>query len=1218
MKRNIYIIVLLTLVVQLLQAQPAVTDPLGVLPANEDYQTNRIRQVTGARNIAFSFELVSESEVTIKAEGNGTGFAVEIYHLRPGQLTFIHRPPFNTPNNILTIILQPGQYIANAMVSTDSFLAGILTSRPTGTSIVDDSMISNQENYILARTYTNDTGTKYLDNIQYFDGLGRPVQTVQRKITPTGKDLVTLQEYDAFGRASNTWLPGTSTGNGAYVSPETVKAAARTLNSDQNPYSRPVYEASPLNRVLEQYNPGAAWQNNSRRVKSSFSVNISGNDTLNCVLYKVSNTVSATDTLVTVTRQGYYPTGSLYVTRTADEDGNASFEFTDKLGQVLLTRQVVRSSSTKVLHDTYYIYDDYGNRTAVLPPLASDAMKGSTTASWTNANSVVLRNYAYLYIYDKRNRCRAKRLPGGDWTYYIYDKADRLIFSQDGEQRKKSPKEWTFSIPDVFGRVCVTGICSNTYNALATTSPLVNVVIKADRNNTTSAYKGYTILGLNLTTPTVLTVNYYDNYNFLGQNNIPPNTDEKVKYTSEDGYGTWYGTDYTTANRVKNKGLLTGTLTAQLTGGTVSTTNYLYTVMYYDVKGRLVQSKSNNHLTGGSEKEYFAYNFTGQATKRKHVHVAAGTTQTEIYTYAYDDAGRLTSVKHKLNTGDEVTLAANTYDELGRLATTQRNGNASLKSTYVYNVRSWMKSISSTLFTQTLYYNDAYGSNTPRYNGNISAMSWKLSNESKTRGYRFTYDNLSRLTAAGYLENGSVSSNFNTTYTYDKHGNMTGLTRRGNTGTSTYGIIDNLTMNYAGNQLMKVEDSGASVSLSASMDFKNGSNTAREYYYNRNGNLIKDLNKGISNISYNLLNLPCSLAISNSSGSATNTYVYAVDGRKLTATISGKKTDYAGNMIYENSTLKRILIEGGYIEIGSGSTTNDTYHFYLTDHLGNNRVVAKGSGTIVQTNHYYPYGMLFTEGTQTSSQPYKFGNKELDTQKGLNMYDFTARMQDPVVPGFIMPDPLAEKYYSISPYAYCMNNPMKFVDPSGKAVESIWDAISLGMGVKSLVDNIKAGNIGSAIVDGLGVVADAFAVAAPFVPGGVSAGIKALRAADDIVDVVSTGNKVDNAVDAGKAVDNVKDGLKIEIPAENKIDRNLLDPPSQSGNAPTFKKDGKPVEIHHEGQKPNGPFKEMHADDHRGKGNYKQNHPNAGKASQIDRREFDKAKKEYWKKEYEW
>uniref|UniRef100_UPI0025B886B5 RHS repeat domain-containing protein n=1 Tax=Bacteroides sp. UBA939 TaxID=1946092 RepID=UPI0025B886B5 len=231
---------------------------------------------------------------------------------------------------------------------------------------------------------------------------------------------------------------------------------------------------------------------------------------------------------------------------------------------------------------------------------------------------------------------------------------------------------------------------------------------------------------------------------------------------------------------------------------------------------------------------------------------------------------------------------------------------------------------------------------------------------------------------------------------------------------------------------------GANVSMSASMDFKNGSNTAKEYEYDANGNMTKDLNKGISAISYNLLNLPRSLSISNTSGSATNTYVYAVDGRKTTTNISGKKTDYCGNMIYENNALKRILIEGGYYEPGS-TATNGTYYFYLTDHLGNNRVVANGSGTIVQSNHYYPYGMSFTEGTQTSSQPYKFGGKELDTQKRLNLYDFSARMQDPVVPGFTTPDPLMEKYPWLSPYAYCTNNPLRYIDPTGmEFTDSSW------------------------------------------------------------------------------------------------------------------------------------------------------------------------------------
>ena len=287
-------------------------------------------------------------------------------------------------------------------------------------------------------------------------------------------------------------------------------------------------------------------------------------------------------------------------------------------------------------------------------------------------------------------------------------------------------------------------------------------------------------------------------------------------------------------------------------------------------------------------------------------------------------------------------------------------------------------------------------------------MSWSVSGENKTRGYNFTYDNLSRLTGAGYLENGNANDRFNTSYAYDKHGNMTQLSRRGNTGTTTYGLIDNLSMTYAGNQLVKTEDTGSSVTLSQSMDFKNNVNLATEYLYDKNGNLIKDYNKSITEISYNVLNLPQTLKIS----SATNTYTYAADGRKLKTVLGGSKTtDYCGNVIYENGLLKRILVDGGYIE-------NGTYYFYLTDHLGNNRVIASSSGSIVQSNHYYPFGMSFTEGSATSHQPYKYNGKELDTERGLNLYDYSARYMDPALGRFSTVDPMAEKYYSISPYAY--------------------------------------------------------------------------------------------------------------------------------------------------------------------------------------------------------
>ncbi len=530
----------------------------------------------------------------------------------------------------------------------------------------------------------------------------------------------------------------------------------------------------------------------------------------------------------------------------------------------------------------------------------------------------------------------------------------------------------------------------------------------------TRNYKGYTLSGVTLSTPKVLNVNYYDDYAFIGTNGIDSGI---TAYDALTGFNTRYTTSAKT--------FLTGTLTAQLLpNGTVSST-YLYAVMYYDYRGRVIQAKGNNHLSGGTEKEYIAYDFMGQPLQKKHIHAATGkTTQTELYTYAYDEAERLKTTKYSLNGGATVTLASNTYDELGRLKTTTRNGLAALATTYTYNVRSWLKSSASPLFNQTLYYNDTYGGSTARYNGNIAAMSWKMSNETPTRGYKFTYDNLSRLTAAGYLENGSANSHFNTSYAYDKQGNMTALTRGGNTGTSTYGTIDNLAMTYTGNQLIKAEDSGASVSLSASMDFKNNSNAAREYFYDVNGNLTKDLNKGISGISYNLLNLPRTLSISNSSGSATNNYTYAADGRKLESAIGSKTTDYCGNVIYENGALKRILIEGGYIEGG-------TYYFYLTDHLGNNRVVANSSGRIVQSTHYYPFGMSFAKGTITSSQPYKYNGKELDTDRGLNLYDYGARLYDPAIGRFTTVDPSAESYYDSGAYSYVGNSPIMRIDPTG-------------------------------------------------------------------------------------------------------------------------------------------------------------------------------------------
>ena len=287
-----------------------------------------------------------------------------------------------------------------------------------------------------------------------------------------------------------------------------------------------------------------------------------------------------------------------------------------------------------------------------------------------------------------------------------------------------------------------------------------------------------------------------------------------------------------------------------------------------------------------------------------------------------------------------------------------------------------------------------------------------------------------RLSIATYGEGTSLSSNTNL-FTekvtgYDKNGNILALQRYGQTGTSSYGLIDNLTFTLNGNQLNRVDDAVTGSAYNGGFEFKDAVKQANEYAYDANGNLTKDLNKGISNIQYNSLNLPSKVTFTDGS---TIEYTYAADGTKLRTkhVINGTTTttDYCGNVIYENGVQKLLLTEAGYLTLADSK-----YHYYLQDHQGNNRVVIDQNGTVEEVNHYYPFGGVFANST--SVQPYKYNGKELDTKKGLNWYDYGARHYDAAIGRFATVDPLAEKYYPWSPYTYCLDNPIKFIDTDGK------------------------------------------------------------------------------------------------------------------------------------------------------------------------------------------
>ena len=470
-----------------------------------------------------------------------------------------------------------------------------------------------------------------------------------------------------------------------------------------------------------------------------------------------------------------------------------------------------------------------------------------------------------------------------------------------------------------------------------------------------------------------------------------------------------------------SKGSLTGSAV------TVSgSSTKIYKGYYYDVKGRVTKVVQNN-LLGGYDVTNTVYTFTGQPATVTHSHTASGkSTRTEVYTYSYDHADRVSKVEHTLG-GTKITLADYTYDSFGRLSTKSLHGSAANKLTYAYNLRSWLTGITSTRFTQNLYYNTGVG--TARYNGNISSMTWKSGNESTVRGYKFTYDGLDRMLNATYGETAGISTNANrfseNVTGYDKNGNIKGLQRYGQLSSTAYGMIDNLTLTLNGNQLNRVDDAVAASTYNGGFEFKNGANAADEYSYDANGNLTKDLNKGISGITYNFLNLPNAVTFSDGS---TITYTYGADGTKLRTVhkigSTTTTTDYCGNVIYENGVQKLLLTEEGYITL-----SDSKYHYYLKDHQGNNRVVISQSGTVEETSHYYPFGGVFASAGNV--QPYKYNGKELDTKKGLNWYDYGARHYDAVLGRFITVDALYDKHFKVSPYVYCGNEPVGRIDPDG-------------------------------------------------------------------------------------------------------------------------------------------------------------------------------------------
>ena len=187
---------------------------------------------------------------------------------------------------------------------------------------------------------------------------------------------------------------------------------------------------------------------------------------------------------------------------------------------------------------------------------------------------------------------------------------------------------------------------------------------------------------------------------------------------------------------------------------------------------------------------------------------------------------------------------------------------------------------------------------------------------------------------------------------------------------------------------------------------------------------------------YNPLKLPNKIKVSSNTG--TLDYIYDANGNKLAVKQGGTmKNVYCGDFVYNTSlAVDYILTPNGQLT-RNPSTGAYTAQYNITDHLGNVRSVVSSGNTVLQSTDYYPFGLAFSDANITNNR-YLYNGKELEDYtigtSYLGTLDYGARHYDPRIARWTVPDPMAEKYYGVNAYSYCMDSPLVFVDPKGNEV----------------------------------------------------------------------------------------------------------------------------------------------------------------------------------------
>ena len=900
-----------------------------------------------------------------------------------------------------------------------------------------EDLLTSSTNAISTKTYYD--GTHSYADITYYDGFGAPYQTVLNRAAPDGRNLVAPILYDDMYRDNATVL---------LPFPVDMYTGERVLNAEQeqrryysqradgvrdnSAYSTNVFDKSGLDRIRYSYRPGDIYRQENKFAEYLYETN----DTADKVLDFKYNYEDGSITVAGYAKAGLYTKNTVI-----DEDGNTSARFADANGNTVLDR---RYFSQSYFTDTYYVYDPCFNRLVwVIPPEGSARIISGFVLKWDDDTA---NQYCYRYLYDGQGNMIERKLPGCEKESFVYDKGDRLVFSRDGNLQAR--KQWLYHVYDNHGNLLRQNLLDydisreqlqsrygtlvdNLLPVLGGTMDM-DIPYDSDGGATLSRKLAHYVFG---------NVEYSETATGFVETAWTAPVDMAYR-----------GVGFPGTPLQDPKGLKTYEKLAVL-GDDAGEPRYVERTYFYDYKKRLMQVVERNP-EGGISRTSYDYDLVGNVVRYKELRQPYAGADEDMVTasYVYDNRRRLIREVRALNYENSVAVDYE-YDDLGKLVgKTTRNGG--LNMTMAYNLQGWQTDMQVTdsgspLFdTHLRYYDPQYGETTPSYAGNISEWTWRQGGESDENTYAFTYDSHSRLTDTDQYINGEFDNQFVEDYmSYDYNGNIKFLKRY------EHGILKNYYVyRYNGNQLTALDDLSASSPVTSSWITPASSAALGDpdptpdpavpviprdtiysgvgYVYDSAGNVLYDSHTGL-NLHYNDLNLIEKVMHGDT---IVAKYSYLSDGTKLSATDSaGNGLYYSGSLVYSKQgaalTMESCAFTGGRFV---ATATGVEARYFVTDHLGSVRAVVNDEGEVLERNDYYPFGSRWDDGLLSDNR-YRYNGKEAQAFLNNPYLDYGARQYDSDGAVWLGKDPLSEKYYPISPYVFCVNNPIKYMDVDGKS-----------------------------------------------------------------------------------------------------------------------------------------------------------------------------------------